>query len=66
MGVKDFVDFIDITMMDSPSADYRGAVAAAQAFVTAARKKDGASLKNWMGQSGAQFSDFPEVLYCAA
>ena len=46
MDVKDFVDLIEIDMMDSPSADYRRAVAAAQAFVTAVRKKDGTSLKN--------------------
>ena len=66
MDVKVFVDFIEITMMDSPSADYRGAVAGAQAFVTSVRKKDGTSLKNWMEHSGTQLSEFPEVLYCAA
>ena len=66
MDFKDFVDFSEPTLMDSPSADYRGAVAAAQAFVTAVRKKDGASLKNWMEHSGTQLSEFPEVSYCAA
>ena len=44
--------------MNSHSADYRGAVAAAQAFVTAARKNDGTSLKNWMEQSETQLSEF--------
>ena len=47
MDVKDFVELFEINLMDSPSIlDYRGAVAAAQAFVTAVRKKDGTSLKN--------------------
>ena len=45
---------------------YRGAVAAAHAFVTAVRKKDGTSLKNWMEHSGTQLSEFPEVSYCIA
>ena len=61
MDVKDFVDFIETIMMDSPSAYYRGAVAAAQAFVTALRKKDSTSLKNCMEHSGAQVPEFPEV-----
>ena len=52
--------------MYSQSADYRGAVAAAQAFVTAARKKDGASPKNRMEQPETHLSEFPEVSYCAA
>ena len=54
------------SLISSQSADYRGAVAAAQAFVTAARKNDGTSLKNWMEQSETQLSEFLEVLYCTA
>ena len=46
MAVKFFLDFFETNKMDSPLVDYRGAVAAAQAFVTAVRKKDGTSLKN--------------------
>ena len=65
MDVKQFVYYIEITIMDSIS-DYRGAVAAAHAFVTAVRKKDGTSLKNWMEHSGTQLSEFPEVWYCTA
>ena len=65
MDVKEVVDYIEITMMDSPS-DFRGPVAAAHAFVTAVRKKDGLSLKNWLEYSGTQLSEFPEVLYCIA
>ena len=52
MHVKEFVDFIEIIMMDSSSADYLGVVAAEQAFVTAARNKDGKLLKNWMEHCG--------------
>ena len=48
------------------SPDCRGAVAAAQAFVTAVHKKDGTSLKNWMGYSETQLSESREVSYCAA
>ena len=66
MDVKNFVDFIEITLIDAQSADYRGAVAAAQAFVTAVRKKDRTSLKNCMEHSGMQLSELPEVLSCAA
>ena len=40
MDVKEFVDYIEITIMDSPS-EYRGAVAAVQPYVTVVRKKDG-------------------------
>ena len=61
MDVNEFVDLIVITMMDSSSADYRGAVAAAQAFVTAPCKEDGTSLKNWMEHSGTHLSEFLEV-----
>ena len=52
--------------MNSQSADYRGAVVAAQAFVTAVSKNDGTSLKNWMERSETQLSDFLEVSYCTA
>ena len=65
MDVKEVVDYIEITMMDSP-LDYRGAVAAAHTFATAVRNKDGTSLKNWMGLSGTQLFEFPEVSYCIA
>ena len=66
MDVKDFIDFIEITLMDSPAADDGGADAAAQAFVTVVRKKDGTSLKHWMEHSVTQLSEFPEVSYCGA
>ena len=66
MDVKHFVGLLEITMMVSPSVDYHGAVAAAQAFVTAVRKKDGISLKNRMEHSRTQLSEFLEVSYCAA
>ena len=52
--------------MNSQSPDGRGAVAAAQALATAVRKNDGTSLKNGMGQSETQLSEFPEVSYCTA
>ena len=52
--------------MNSYSADYRTAVAAAQTFVTAARRNDGLSLNNWKLLSETQLSEFPEVSHCAA
>ena len=52
--------------MNSYGADYRTAVAAAQTFVTAARRKDGLLLDNWKRQSETQLSEFPEVSYCTA
>ena len=49
--------------MDSSTGDYRAAVVAAQTYINAVRKSDGAALKNWMEQSETQLSDFPEVSY---
>ena len=48
-------------LMHSSTGDYSAAAAAAQTYITAVRKSDGAALKNWMEQSETQLSDFPEV-----